>query len=191
MSCLLYFLLCSSLFYFTLTDDIEENYCTTYLNSLLLLVADLHIHVVGLDKGAKFWFVVEDVEACAVEFDVGVIAGDRDVGDSDLTFMTTTKLYTSLWDVLDHHNTLTFFASSFKNHIVILRLLNRKHLDSLSIVSFDGNRKFSLADLTLKFLKIIMQSSSNDLLLNFNAYPLKKAVDVHCTAWTWAFAGIE
>lgn len=122
------------------------------------------------------------MEACAVEFDVGVIAGDRDVGDSDLTFMTTTKLYTSLWDVLDHHNTLTFFASSFKNHIVILRLLNRKHLDSLSIVSFDGNRKFSLADLTLKFLKIIMQSSSNDLLLNFNAYPLKKAVDVHCTA---------
>ena len=51
---LLYFLLCFSLFYLTLTHDVEEDYCTTDLDSLLLLVYYLHVHVVGLDEGAEF-----------------------------------------------------------------------------------------------------------------------------------------
>lgn len=51
---LLYFLLCFSLFYLTLTHDVEEDYCTTDLDSLLLLVSYLHVHVVRLDEGAEF-----------------------------------------------------------------------------------------------------------------------------------------
>lgn len=121
------------------------------------------------------------MEACAVEFYVGVVAGDGDVGDADLAFMTAAEFYTSLRDILDHHHTLAFFASSFKNYIVILRLLDRKHLNRLPIISLDCDRKFSFADLTLKFLKVIMQSSSNNLLLNLDADPLKKTVNMHST----------
>ncbi len=188
---LLYFLLCFSLFYLTLTHDVEEDYCTTDLDSLLLFVSYLHVHVVRLDEGAEFWFVVEDVEACAVEFYVGVVAGDGDVGDADLAFVTAAEFYTSLWDILDHHHAFAFFAGSFKNYIVILRLLDRKHLNRLTIISLDRNRKFSFADLTLKFLKIIMQSSSNNLLLNLDADPLQKTVNMDSTTWAWAFTGIE
>ncbi len=121
------------------------------------------------------------MEACAVEFYVGVVAGDGDVGDADLAFMTAAEFYTSLWDILDHHHTLAFFAGSFKNYVVILWLLDRKHLNRLPIISLDGNRKFSFADLTLEFLKVIMQSSSNNFFLNLDADPLKKTVNMDST----------
>lgn len=121
---LLYFFFCFPLLYLSLADDIEENYCTADLDSLLLLVSDLHVHVVRLHQRPEFRFVVEDVEATAVEFDVGMVAGDRDISDADLAFVPTTKLYACLWNILNHHHAFTLFASPFENHIVVLGFLN-------------------------------------------------------------------
>jgi hypothetical protein len=36
-----------------------------------------------------------------------------------------------------------------------------------------------------------MQSSSNNFLLNLDADPLKKTVNMDSTTWAWAFTGIE
>lgn len=122
------------------------------------------------------------METSAVEFDVGMVAGDGDISDADLAFMTTAKLDACLWNILNHHNTFTLFACSFKNHIVILWFFNGEHLDCLSIISLNGNWKFSLTNFTLEFLEIIMQGSSYDFLLHFDADPLKEAINMHSSA---------
>jgi hypothetical protein len=122
------------------------------------------------------------VETCAVEFNVGVVTGDRNISDTNLALMATAKLYTCLWNILDHHNTFGLLASPFKNYIVIFWLLNRKHLNSLTIISLNSNWEFSLTNLTLEFFKVIVQCPSNNFFLDFDANPLKKTVNMHSSA---------
>jgi hypothetical protein len=146
------------------------------LNSLLVFVAHLDVHVILFYQGSEFGFVIKDIETVSVELDYCMVSRYWYICNSDLAIMSSSKLNSYLGDVLDHHHTFGLFASTLKNYVVSFRFLNRQHLDDFVVLSFNNYWKLGLAYFTFKFFKIIMQCPSNNFFFNFNIYPLEEAL---------------
>ncbi len=66
-----------------------------------------------------------------------------------------------------------------------------KHLNYFIVLGLYGKWKLCLTYLTLKFLEVIVKSSTHNFLLYLHPNPLHHALYVHCPTRAWAFAGIE
>ena len=113
-----------------------------------------------------------------------MVPRNRNVSNPNLTVVTTTQFYTLSRHVLDHHYTLSLLTSSLQDDVVASRLFNRQQIDRLIIQSLHSNRQLRLAHFTLKFLEIIVKSTSYNFFLNLDANPLQQTIQMNTTTRT-------
>lgn len=93
------------------------------------------------------------------------------------------------------HDTLLLLTGSLENEIISLRTVKSNQLFvvylPLFCFHFDEPWKFCLADLTLKFGKIIVLGTSNNFLLDFDPYPLSQTAIMNRSATAIAQTRIE
>jgi len=84
--------------------------------------------------------------------------------------MTSTNFNSIFGNVLYHHHIVSFLRNSLKHQMLSIRLLNWQQL-IFNIIFLNITRVLFLTDLTVKFLEIILYSSSNYLLFDFGLIP--------------------
>jgi hypothetical protein len=179
------------LLHLSLLHHVQDDHCPADLDALLALAPHLHVHAVLLHQGAELRFVVEDVEASAVELYQRVVAGHGNISDADLAVVASAQLNSGLRDVLDHHDAFCFLAGSLKYHIVSLGLFNGEHLDDPLVLSLDHDWQFGLAHLAFELLEVVVEGAADDFLLDLDVDPLQQALEVDCPARARALAGVE
>lgn len=152
-------------------------------------------HVFLSHQSPEFGVVIKNIKFVVLTPDVCMLPGDWYVGDSDFALVAPPQLYPSFWSVLDYHNAFLLLAGSLKDEIRSLRSVQSDqfltvHLSFMGL-HLDKPRKFAFTDLTFKFCKVVVLSSSNNILFYLNPDPLSQAGIVYCSARTVAFARVE
>jgi hypothetical protein len=142
---------------------------------LLSLLPNLEPHGLFPHQRSELGLVVEDIEVILNTSDDCVLAGNRDVSDADLAFVSSADLDAILRGVLDYHDALLLLACALKNQVVAVGLIHADHFLRILVPStrhLDVPGKFSPADLTLELGEVVVLGAANHIFLDFYADPL-------------------
>lgn len=154
------------------------------------LFAKLQTNVLISHQWSELWFVIKKIKTSVDALDERMASWYWDVSDSDLAFVTSSQLDSFRWNVLNNHHTLWFFAGSFKNDVISVGFFKWQHF-KFFVVYFNNHWEFVFANFTIKLLEVVMKSSANNFLFNFEVNPFHKAIDVNSTTWAWTFTGVK
>jgi len=109
--------------------------------------------------------------------------------------MASAKFDTTFRSVLQHNNAFFLLTGPLENEIVPLWSIKADKflVEDISFICFHLNeaRKFSFADLALKFGEVVMLGASNNLLLDLDSDPLSQTIIVNGSAAAVAETRVE
>lgn len=103
--------------------------------------------------------------------------------------MSSADLDAVVWNVLDDHHVVCLFRNALEHQVLPGRLINREQLILDPVLLYKTGVLF-LAYLTVELLEIVLDSPSDNFLLDLRLVPLLEAVEVDEATSAAAFAGL-
>lgn len=155
----------------------------------LLYLGQFDVELLLPHQSAEFRFIIVDIIVLVLLEDLSMRSRNRNVGDPYLAFVPSPDLDPVFGDVLDHHHVVRSIRHSLEDQVGPLGSLYRKQLIGYAIL-LDLARVFVVADLAVELLKVVLDGSSNHLLLHLRLVPLLQAAKVNESTGSTAFAGL-